>query len=266
METRKIIEELESIEAFAQLLLQKCYSVRLLLSPGDFHSRASFKTKSQHKINQVIANRNKCINKKSANLKNLIILLCFFNSAYAQNFYVPQIDSLYSYIEQYYKDLTASQIEEFKSVNKYRILNYIPSPGYSPFTGGFSLSFNLSGPIQEIKFKNISKHKTTSIEKINKIQCISLKNNVFVDFKALELSISEFHAKDTLVYLKQEAFNLAKTQYSRNELTPTEYLARQYEIESLKVQRMQEANSIDKALLQLLLKAKIPVHSNAPVF
>ena len=62
---KKILDELMSIETFAEMLLEKCYSVRRSLSLGGVHPRASFRKKAQVKINQVIANRNKNIDRKS---------------------------------------------------------------------------------------------------------------------------------------------------------------------------------------------------------
>lgn len=266
MEHKKIIEELQLIEAFAELLLKKCYSVRQILTPESFHSRASFKKKSQNEINQVIANRNKSIKRKCSDLKHLLILLFFFGSASAQSFQIPSFDSLCFYVEDYYHELTDSENEEFKASSKHRWMNYLPSPGFSPFAGGFTFSLNLSAPLQEIKNKHQSKQKIISTKRVNQIQCSLLINEVFADFKGLENTINEFQSKDTLVKLKHKAFDLAKTQYQRNELTPTEFLSKQFEIESLNVQRIAEANAIYKSILLLLIKAKKPMHSNAPVF
>ena len=198
----------ESIEAFAELLLKKCYGVRQLLTPGSFNSRASFKKKSQTKINQVIAKRNKYIKHKSSKLKSLIVFLFFFANASSQTLTLPPLDSLYASIDDYYDDLSDSQIEEFKSSTKGHWLQYLPSPGYSPFTGGFSFSLNLSAPIQEAKLRRAAKNKIASIIRLNKLEAQSLKNEVYTDFKALENSINEFHLADTLENLKIEAFKI----------------------------------------------------------
>lgn len=266
MNQQKIIDELQSIEAFAEMLLKKCCSVRQTLTPGNFHSRASFKKKSQSKINQVIANRNKSIKRKSTNVKSLIVFLLYFGSASAQTISLPSLDSLNICIDDYYEELTKSELEEYKSSKKNRWLNYIPSPGYSPFTGGFTFSVNLSAPVQEAKAKKLSEQKINSVIRLNQIKRNDLKNEVYADFKSLESSVNEFHSKDTLVQLRHKAFNLAKTQYERNEITPTEFLAKQFEIESLNVQLIQEANNIYKSILLLLIKSKKPMQTNAPAF
>lgn len=264
MNQQKIIEELESIEAFAVSLLQKCYSVKQLLSPAGFHPRASFKKNAQTKINQVIANRNNAIKRKSNTLKSMIIFIFFFGSVGAQSLTLPEIDSLDCSIDTYYDDLTESEVQEFKSSNKKRWLNYLPSPGYSPFSGGFTFSINLAAPLQEAKFSNISKNKIASIKRINMLGAKLLKNEVYCDYKAVEISITEFKLKDSLEYLKLKAFKIFKTQYERNEITPSDFLAKQYEIQSIQTARIIERNNIYKSILLLLLKSKQRVQTNAP--
>ena len=264
MNQTKIIEELESIEAFAESLLKKCYSVKQLLSPAGFHPRASFKKNTQNKINQVIANRNNTIKKKSGGLKSIILLMFFYGSAVAQGITLPNIDSLYGSIDTYYEDLTESEIQEFNSTTKKRWLNYIPSPGYSPFTGGFTLSINLAAPIQEAKLNTMSKNKIASIKRINQLAAKSLKNEVLSDYKAVEISIIEFKLKDSLAYLKLAAFNIFQAQYERNEITPSDFLAKQYEIRSIQTQRIMERNNIYKDILLLLLKSKQQLYEIAP--
>lgn len=264
MNQTKIIEELESIEAFAESLLKKCYSVKQLLSPAGFHPRASLKKSTQIKINQIVANRNNAIKKKSGGLKSIILLMLFYGSAVAQGITLPNIDSLDVCIDDYYDDLTEIEIQEFKSTTKNRWLNYVPSPGYSPFTGGFTLSINLAAPIQEARISTISKNKIASIRRVNQLAAKSLKNEVFSDYKAVEISIIEYNLKDSLTYFKLAAFSIFQTQYERNEITPSDFLAKQYEIASIQTQRIVERNAIYKTILLLLLKSKTPVLSHAP--
>lgn len=194
-----------------------------------------------------------------------IFLFSYINLT-AQSFNLPDIDSLNSSIDNYFKDLTDAETEAIRETNKGRILNYLPNPGYSPFTGGFTLSVNLSAPIQEIRLKRLSKQRITAIVKQYQIQAKTLKNEVFADSKTLEISIQDYYSRDTLVHLKEKAFKLAESQYKRNQSTPTEFLARQYEIEALHVQRINEANLIHKQILLLLIKAKKPMHSYATAF
>lgn len=251
---QKIIEELQMIESFAQILLEKCYSVRLSL--GGFNPRASVKKKPQSKINQVIANRNKTLRKAK---KLLAILLFFSTGLCAQGFEFPAYDSICICIDSYYEKLTRSQIEEFQYSTEKRWLNYIPSPGYSPFTGGFTISLNLSAPIQEMKLRHQTKMKIQSIRKTNELQSNLLKNQAKADIKALQNSIFEFEVMDSLEFLKHKAFTLVSTQYQRNEITPSEFLAKQMDYLNFKVSRLTQINAIKQKIFDLIIKYKCPV-------
>ena len=253
----KIIEELQSIESFAQMLLEKCYSVKQLLTPGGFNPRASFKKKSQSKINQVIANRNKSIIRKTKKL--LFVILLISSGVTAQEITIPSVDSLCDCVDSYYDDLTDSEAEEFKEERKSRWLNYVPSPGYSPFTGGFSLSLNLSAPFQEAKARRQAALKIRSIGKGYTLTANLLKQQAKADIKALENGIFEVHSRDSLEYLKDKAFVLATHQYNRNEITPTEFIARQIDYMTYKISRISEMNSIKQKIFELLLKYKCPM-------
>jgi hypothetical protein len=173
---------------------------------------------------------------------------------------------LFDSIDSFYSNLSEAETHEFKQSTKGLWLNYLPSPGYSPFTGGFTFSLNLSAPIQEAKSKKLSVLKIASINKINMLQASSLKNEVFADYEACRLSIFEYHSKDSSVQLKHKAFNLYCRQYERNEITPSAFIANQIEMETLNAQRIAEANNIYKSILSLVIKSKKPVNLNAPAF
>lgn len=257
LKQEKIFEELQSIESFAEMLLEKCYSVRQLLSLGGLHPRASFKKKSQSKINQAVANRNKSITRKAK--KILIALLLFSAGVTAQDLSVPSYDSLCSCIDSYYGELAGAETNEFNQQRKGRWLNYVPSPGYSPFTGGFSLSLNLSAPLQEAKARRQAVLKIQSITRTYFLATSQLKQQVKADIKVLQNSIFEVRLSDSLEYLKDKAFNLVKHQYDRNEITPTEFIARQIDYMTYKASRISTVNAIKQKIFELLLKYKCPV-------
>ena len=58
--------------------------------------------------------------------------------------------------------------------------------------GGFSFSLNLSAPLQEAKLRNAAKNKIASIRRLNRLTAKSLKREIYSDFKAVEIAISEF--------------------------------------------------------------------------
>jgi hypothetical protein len=166
---------------------------------------------------------------------------------------------LYS-VDEYYNNLCTAQITELKQTNRFRFLNYLPSPGYSPFTGGFSLSFNVLGPLQEFRNKNLTTQKILSIQEINQLQCSSLKNEIKADYQLLTMSIDQYYSRDTLDQLTLKAYDLSKKQYQRNEITPSDFIAIQKNYESYKISRTAEANTIRKEILQLLIKSKMPIN------
>lgn len=253
---QKIIEELQKIESFAEMLLEKCYSMRDLLSLGGVNPRATSKKKSQSKINQVIANRNKALRKP----KDLLLLILLFSlPGAAQDFKVPTYESVCSCLDIYFEKLTDSQIDEFRLSNTKRWLNYLPSPGYSPFTGGFTVSFNLSAPIQEVKTRAQVKQKISSIKKTNELELQSLKMEVKASINALENLVSQYKSLDTLELLKHKAFALVCTQYERNEITPTQFIANEIEYENFKISRLASFNTIQQKILELLIEFKCPV-------
>lgn len=198
-------------------------------------------------------------------MKLCVLALCFtlwYTASAQQSFTLPPLDTLYHSIDNYYHQLTKAQAEELQQQRKKRWLNYLPSPGYSPFTGGFSLSLNLAAPLAEIRLNEQAKQKLQSIERLNRLQVHQLKNEVFADYQNIERTIEEYHAKDSMVQLKQKAFALYTSQYNRNELTPSEYLNRQQDHEAFKLQRTAEANNIHRSILQLLIKAKAAIAAN----
>lgn len=188
-------------------------------------------------------------------------------SAYSQaqlTIVLPNPDSLLTSINLYFAELTASQTEEFRQTTQGRWLNYLPSPGYSPFTGGFTLSLNLTAPLQELKLNKQTAARIRSIQQVNRLQAATLKDEVTADYLQLQMILMEYNGKQQIEQLKRQAFELAQKQYERHELTPTEYLARQIEWETFLAGRLQEQHNIYKAINNLLLKARKPVHANAP--
>lgn len=191
------------------------------------------------------------------------VLLCA--SAKSQSgFLLPDLDSLRISIDLYYSELSASQIEEHQQSAKGRWMNYLPSPGYSPFQGGFTLSLNITAPLQEIKLNKQTAAKIRSIQRLNDMQAQILKNEITADYTTLEMMIEEYNSKEGIEKLKRQAFDLVQKQYQRNELTPSDYLAKETEYQTFVATRLAERNNIYRAINNLLLKARKPVHANAP--
>jgi hypothetical protein len=189
-------------------------------------------------------------------IKITILLAFSFVSSYSQQFNLPELSDLLQSVEEYYGELTMSQKQENQQMNKMRWLNYIPSPSYHPFAGGFGLSVNIAAPLQELTIKHEKKQKNAAIEKLNKLQSKDLKNQITYEHQTIKISIEEYFQHTIIDSLKAKSFNLYKKLYSKNDVTPSEFLSIQQNFEIYKLQRKSEENSIKKAILQLLINAK----------
>jgi hypothetical protein len=189
--------------------------------------------------------------------KYLIILSLSFlpNITFAQQ--LPPLDSLLCAVENYYKQYNAAQITEFLETTKMRWLNYLPSPVLYPFDGyRIGFNFNLSAPIQEIRIRNLSKNRIASITRRNQLDCQDTRQEVYVTYLSIKALIQLFQAKDSLSSLNDQIFQIAKSQYERNELTPSAFIASQNQYFQYKLNRQTEYNSIIQSIYQLQLKAK----------
>lgn len=181
---------------------------------------------------------------------------------YAQPFTLPPLQSLYASVDSFYASLAAAQSQELRLSQKHRWLSYLPSPGYSPFAGGFTLSLNLSAPLQEVRTRQQLKLKQASIYQLAALEATTLRHDVAATHQSISHSIQQYYAKDSLQTLKEKLLALYTAQYRRAELTPSQFLQHLQEAEAFSLQRMAEANSIRNAILQLLIKAKAAVATN----
>jgi hypothetical protein len=169
---------------------------------------------------------------------------------------VKQLDSLKANIDTFYQEKTNAEIEVFKTEIKRSYFDYLPSPSYSPFTGGFGLSLNLQPFIQARKVKKETDQRIKSIIALNMLETKSLKSEIELIYEGIKISIEDFNAKKILYDFKEKTFHIFEKQYSRNEITPTSFLSYQYEIEALKIQRRNEESLIRKDILNLYIKSK----------
>lgn len=200
----------------------------------------------------------------SPTLTFTFFIACSFSASIAisQPFHVPPLDSLRQAVSRYYVDATEAQLLELKQSNRYRWVNYLPNPGFNPFTGGFNIQFNLAAPFAEFKSNHAAKQKAAAIKKLNEIEAAKTKNAVEAAYESIQFSIQQYNAQDSLVYFKDIAFDLYSKQYERNEMLPSEYLAKQQERQQFKLSRLQQANAIKESIRQLLLTAFYPISTH----
>lgn len=190
-----------------------------------------------------------------------IVLLMLPLSSISQSFVLPDTTNLTESISKYYYEQSIIQIDELQQTRKLKWLAYVPVPGYSPFTGGVTLSINLNGPLQEVRANRALINKIEAIERMNSKASRELKETVITDFYAVLSDIEEYNSKIVLDSLKLQSYNLTTALYNRNELTPSEFLVASQTYESWRVQRLAELLAIRKQINQIRLKAKMPAVS-----
>jgi hypothetical protein len=183
-----------------------------------------------------------------------MVLLCW-RCAPGQ-FNIISIEQLKNNVDNFYNEKTKAEIEVFKTEVKRTYRDYIPSPSYSPFTGGFAFSLNLQPFIQEKKIRKQEEQKIKSIEQINKLEAKNLKSEIGINYQSIIISIEDYESKKLLYDLKEKTFKIFEKQYTRNDITPTTFLNHQYEFENLKIIRKTEESLIRKEILALYVKSK----------
>lgn len=201
----------------------------------------------------------------------ILILSCLSFFANAQttknnketySFNLPTLESLFKSIDIYFTNNSNIQIDEVRLTTKYKWLSYLPSPGYSPFTGGFTVSMNLLGPLNEVRTNYTTKAKIKAIQQRAAADADDLKNSVLTDFYKIEMVIEEFEHSKSLDSLRAKVFDLALKKYNDSQITPSEFLSYCQQYEAQKLERLKEANKINEAINNLIYKAKMPVARN----
>lgn len=170
--------------------------------------------------------------------------------------------ALYASVDSFYVVQTGIRVTEIKQTRRYRWLAYLPSPGYSPFLGGFNFTINLAAPLQEIRLNHTIKQKVKFEELSSAAAAVELKNELTADYYALENQIVAHTEKTRLDSLESLAIQLVERKYQKNELTPTQYISEMKGHELFLVARRREKDQIKEAINALLLKAKMDVATN----
>lgn len=191
----------------------------------------------------------------------LLTLSSIFSNA--QDFGLPVVEELFMSIDIYYEELTKSQKKENEEEGKMNWLNYIPSPHYSPFSGGFGATLNISAPIQAIEERHRKRLKNSSIEKINKLQAKDLKNQISYQHQTIKIAIEEYYQHKIIDSLRKKSFDLSEKSYIKNKITPSEFLQIQETNEVYKLNKISERNNIKRTIIQLCMIAKKVATANS---
>ena len=195
-------------------------------------------------------------------LKTLLlpVLCCTFILAHAQNkFQLPPIEKLYFSADTHFANLADIQSAQVRESTKYRWLSYLPNPGYSPFTGGFTFSLNLIAPLQELRLRDNQRSKIEAIHRASILEANDLRNSITTDHYAIQNKILDYELGYSVDSLQKTAFDLSSKKYKSNEITPTEHISASKVWEEYKRSRQKEENAIREAINNLIYKAKMDV-------
>jgi hypothetical protein len=193
----------------------------------------------------------------------LILAICLTASVcYSQRFSIPEPEEIEQSVDHYYSNNAEIQINELSQTRKFRWLSYLPSPGYSPFAGGFTLNMNLTAPLQEIRLNYSTKTRSEAIRQQSILQATDLKNSLTADRLTILNRIGEYDSRKSLDSLNRLAADLSARKYASNEITPTEFISASKALNEYMNSRQKEANAIHEAIHALRYKAKMPVAAN----
>lgn len=181
------------------------------------------------------------------------------SSCSAQNFPIPDQEDLEKAVDRHFSSQLQTQLTELSQTKRFRWLSYLPSPGYSPFAGGFTLNMNLAAPLQEIRLNHAAKTRSEAIRQQSAMLAADLKKSLQADRLAILNRIAEFEARKLLDSLNRLAADLSARKYASNEITPTEFITATKAFNEYLNSRQQQANAIYEAIHSLLYKAKMPV-------
>jgi hypothetical protein len=186
-----------------------------------------------------------------------LLLFCFF--LVSEIFLIPSIQQMNAAIETFYLQQAEIQIDEIRQTKKFHWFSYLPSPGYSPFTGGFTVSLNLASPLQEIRLTHTQKTRIEAIKKNNKQLADDLKNSIKIDYQHIQNLVADFIQHSSLDSLNTLTYDLARKKYKSNEITPSEFIAASKVQAEFKLSRQKEEHAIQEAINSLIYKAKMDV-------
>lgn len=200
---------------------------------------------------------------QKAILKTVVITPCLLfllvsKIGHAQAFELPDMAFLKSSIDSFFSRKAEAEILEFKETTKGRWLNYIPIPGYSPFAGKWTFSFNIAAPVQEARARNQNKSRVAALRRSNLLQAEATEQECLRDLEALKMAVKAFDAGSTVDSLQEQLFQIAMQQYKRQEMTPTEMLNRKQSHEAHKLARLTQAQQIRNGIFAILTKSHAP--------
>jgi hypothetical protein len=116
---------------------------------------------------------------------------------------IPDINMLNESIDIYYNKINTINENEIRLAKKYRWLNYLPTPSYYPFAGGFGISMNLLAPLQEYRINDQTNAKLNKIHFNSALEGKLLKASCHADIINIDRQLDFLNKSNPIDSLKR---------------------------------------------------------------
>ncbi|MFW5700441.1 MAG: hypothetical protein ACOCWM_02025 [Cyclobacteriaceae bacterium] len=163
-------------------------------------------------------------------LKSIILLTSIANTIGANGQLVTSLGTLLHALEQNYQVINEAELEEYKQLNKYKWLNYMPSVGYDLVYNRPVVSINLADIGRFINDNQAREHKQTSIIKSNRILLAKEKKSVTTRYNYLVNLFHRYDLEIEVYNLHYKLFILSKSKYENDEIPIEQFTQEQIKI------------------------------------
>ncbi len=174
-----------------------------------------------------------------------------------QGLTLPTYDTLQAGLINYYKQKTEVELSEFQFEKKWNWLRYIPSIGYNFVSNTYMVGYNTNEIANAINSKQAIEAKKISIQKNNDLLLKSDLMVITAELQSLKHDIALFEANTPLISMQSQLFDLYTQQYNKGEITPSDYISKKINFESLNVSRLSVQFQISERITKLFLIAKL---------
>jgi hypothetical protein len=137
---------------------------------------------------------------------------------------LPNIDSLSQNVKTYYLLKQQAELEEYQKLNRYTLLNLVPSISYNWIDNRVYLTVNLASLISQLDAGQQRKYKRNCIVLKNELELS--KSLILLETKNRQLAFTleklDFEQK---IYSKhKDLFSIREQEYKNNEITVEEFI------------------------------------------
>lgn len=194
-------------------------------------------------------------------MRHLYIYLCivFYNTCVSQiidtNFVISEIDIINS-LSNYYNKKDSAEKNFLKVEDRFKLLKFTPSLGYSLAQNSAVISLSTNDIYQALNFKQQKKAEKLKITAQNEIL---FNNDIITCLRLRSTLISKiftYNSKYNLLEINTLLFEIIEKKYTNKEITPSDFFLEKLKFETLKISLLQDRENILALINDLAIKAK----------